>query len=228
MGANPHTALLMLENTHNRCSGGVLSLSETVALADVAHERGVPVHIDGARIFNAATALGVAVSALASPADSVTFCFSKGLGAPVGSILCGSAEFVKEARRLRRVIGGAMRQAGILAAAAIYSLERMVERLADDHANARLFADGLAASHRVRLDPAQVQTNIIVFGLAPHAPDATTVVAQARSRGVLLMAFGVRTIRAVTHLDVTREQCERAAGILLEIVDGAAGNTGRA
>jgi threonine aldolase len=120
------------------------------------------------------------------------------------------------------MLGGAMRQTGILAAAGLYALEHNRERLAEDHANARLIGDVLARSRRVRLDPARVQTNIIVFGLAPDAPAAATVVAQARERGVLLMAFGICTIRAVTHLDVTREQCERAAGILFEIIDGAA------
>jgi threonine aldolase len=147
---------------------------------------------------------------------------SKGLGAPGGSLLAGARALIARAGRYRRMFGGAMRQVGIFAAAGLYALDRHMQRLAEDHANARLIAERLAGSPRIRLDLATAQTNILVFELAPEAPDAATVVARAGERGVLLFAFGPRTVRAVTHLDVTREQCVRAAEILLQVIDANA------
>jgi threonine aldolase len=204
----PPATLVCLENTHNRCGGGVLTAAETAAVADVAHSHGARVHLDGARIFNAAVALGVPAAELAAPADSVSFCFSKGLSAPVGSILNGGADFIDRARQMRRMVGGAMRQVGVIAAAGIVALETMVERLAQDHENARLLAEGLASLPGVRLDPASVRTNIVAFELEGwEPPDFLAVLKEA---GVLAVPFGPHRIRMVTHNDVSREDVEKA------------------
>jgi threonine aldolase len=157
---------------------------------------------------------------LAAPFSLVAVALSKGLGAPGGSLLAGTRDRIERAVRYRRMFGGAMRQIGIFAAAGLYALDHNLERLADDHANARLIGERLTQSARILLDLNTVQTNILVFGLAVGAPDAPTVVAKAREQGVLVMAFGPRTIRAVTHLDLTRAQCERAASVLLAIAEG--------
>jgi threonine aldolase len=176
--------------------------------------------LDGARLWNAAVASKRTPAELAAPFDLAAVALSKGLGAPGGSLLAGSRELIERAVRYRRMSGGAMRQVGILAAAGLHALDRHMERLAEDHANARLVAERLAASERVAIDLETAQTNILVFTLADGAPDAATLVARARERGVLLFAFGPRTLRAVTHLDVTREQCQRAAEILVELAEG--------
>jgi threonine aldolase len=218
----PPTTLVEVENTHNRAGGVIFPQEQAVRICSAARERSIATFLDGARLWNAAIATATPPAQLAAPFDLVAVALSKGLGAPGGSLLAGRRDLIDRAVRQRRMLGGAMRQTGILAAAGLYAIEHNRGRLAGDHANARLIADVLAAGRRVRLDPARVQTNIIVFGLAPDSPDAAAVVARARDRGVLLMAFGVRTIRAVTHLDLTREQCDRAAAILLEIIDGAA------
>jgi threonine aldolase len=204
----PPATLVCLENTHNRCGGGVLTAAETAAVADVAHSHGARVHLDGARIFNAAVALGVPAAELAAPADSVSFCFSKGLSAPVGSILNGGADFIDRARQMRRMVGGAMRQVGVIAAAGIVALETMVERLAQDHENARLLAEGLASLPGVRLDPASVRTNIVAFELEGWEPP--DFLAALKEAGVLAVPFGPHRIRMVTHNDVSREDVEKA------------------
>ncbi|MPZ22677.1 MAG: low-specificity L-threonine aldolase [Dehalococcoidia bacterium] len=204
----PQTALVCLENTHNRCGGAVLTPEETRAVADVAHARGVRVHIDGARILNAAVALGVPASDLAREADSVGFCLSKGLAAPVGSVLCGSAEFIARARKNRKILGGGMRQAGIIAAAGVVALESMVERLTDDHANARWLADGLAGLPGVVLRPGSVQTNIIIFAI--EGQDAPTLAARLRESGLLATTLDARRIRMVTHYGIERADVEEA------------------
>jgi threonine aldolase len=170
-------------------------------------------------LWNAAIASGCSVAELAAPFDIVSVAFSKGLGAPAGSMLAASREIITACLRYRRMFGGAMRQVGILAAAAVYALEHHVDRLADDHVNARDIAERLAGSRHVVLDASRVRTNIVVFGLAAGAPDATTVVARAQENGVLVVAFGPRTVRAVTHLDVSREECRRAAGILVDVIE---------
>jgi len=206
--AGPPATLLCLENTHNRCGGAVLTAAGTAALAGVARSHGARVHLDGARIFNAAVALGVPAAELAAPADSVTFCFSKGLSAPVGSILNGSADFIGRARQVRRMVGGAMRQVGVIAAAGIVSLETMVGRLAQDHENARLLAEGLATLPGIRLDPASVQTNIVAFELEGWEPP--DFLAALKEAGVLAVPFGPHRIRMVTHNDVSREDIEKA------------------
>ena len=215
----PPTTLLEIENTHNRAGGIVFPQDEVVRICAAARERSVATFLDGARLWNAAVAARRSLASLAAPFDLVAVALSKGLGAPGGSLLAGARELIERAVRYRRMSGGAMRQVGIFAAAGLYALDKHMERLAEDHANARLIAERLAASKRIVIDLAAAQTNILVFALAADAPDAATVVARARERGVLLFAFGPRTLRVVTHLDVTRAQCERAAEILVEVAE---------
>jgi threonine aldolase len=210
----PPTTLLEIENTHNRSGGVVFPQQEVTRVCALARARGLATFLDGARLWNASIASGLTEAELSAPFDLVAVAFSKGLGAPGGSLLAGSRELVAAATRHRRMLGGAMRQAGIFAAAALHGVEHHRERLAQDHRNARLLAEALAASPQVVLDLATVQTNIVVLHLAQGAPDAATLVAQARERGVLLNAFGPRTVRAVTHLDVSTEQVGRAAQTL--------------
>ena len=185
-----------------------------------ARKLGIAGYLDGARLWNVAAATGSSLSELAAPFDLVGVSLSKGLGAPGGSLLAGSRDVVSRAIRHRRMMGGAMRQVGIFAAAGIFALDNNMTRLVEDHANAHLIADRLAKCRRIAIDLATVQTNILVFGLAPDAPDAMVLVANARARGVLINAFGPRTVRAVTHLDVSRDQCMRAANVLVEIASG--------
>ena len=203
----PATSLLCLENTHNRCSGAAISLEDTEALADVAHRHGMRVHIDGARIFNAAIALGTTVAALSGPADSIGFCLSKGLGAPVGSVLCGSSEFIARARKMRKMVGGGMRQAGIIAAAGIYALEHMIDRLADDHANAKVLAAGLVRLPMVTLDPETIDTNIIIFGVRGDWLGFARAMKQA---GVLTTVTSPGRLRMVTHYGIERADIDGA------------------
>ncbi len=197
----PATTLLCLENTHNRCSGAVIRPEEIEALADVAHRHGVRVHIDGARIFNAAIALDTSVAMLAAPADSIGFCLSKGLGAPVGSVLCGSAEFIARARKMRKMVGGGMRQGGIIAAAGVYALEHMVDRLADDHANAKVLARGLAELPMVDLDPERIETNIVIFDVRG---DWMGFARSMKEAGVLSTVIAPGRLRMVTHYGIER------------------------
>jgi threonine aldolase len=215
----PPTALVEIENTHNRSGGIVFPQAQAEAICRVARERSIASYLDGARLWNAAVAKRASLASLAAPFDLVGVSLSKGLGAPGGSLLAGSRELIERAVRYRRMLGGAMRQTGIYAASGLYAIERHFERLAEDHANARRFAGRLAQSPRIELDLATVQTNIIVFRLKDGAPDAAAVVAQARERGVLVFAFGPRLIRAVTHLDVTRAQCEHAAEVLAGLAE---------
>ncbi|MCS6918361.1 MAG: low-specificity L-threonine aldolase [Fimbriimonadales bacterium] len=218
----PKTRVISLESTHNRCSGAVLPISYIQQVAALAGERGVYMHLDGARIFNAAIALGVDASEIAQPFEVVNFCFSKGLCAPVGSIVCGSAAFIQEARRTRRMLGGGMRQAGVLAAAALVALGEMVERLAEDHENARLLAEGLANIHGVRIDPARVQTNIVIFELDPATGWTSATFQKAlQERGVLLSLSGAR-LRAVTHYGVSRADVQQALSVIQQALSQAA------
>jgi threonine aldolase len=214
--------MVVIENSHNRAGGTIFPQADAEAICAAARERGVASFLDGARLLNVAVATGRPPSELAAPFDLVSLSLSKGLGGPGGSVLAGSAELVGRARRFRRMLGGAMRQVGFLAAAGSYALAHNVERLAEDHANARRLAEVLAASPAIRLDPAMVATNIIVFALAdaPGVPDAAAFVAACRERGVLLNAFGPRVVRAVTHLDVSAEQVDRAGPIMVEIAGG--------
>ena len=217
----PPATLVSVENTHNRAGGVVIAVEEGSAIAAAAKSHGMTTFLDGARLWNAAVALSVAPAVLARPFDVVAVSFSKGLGAPGGSMLAGSRAFVDAALRFRRMAGGAMRQVGIFAAAADHALDHHLARLADDHTNARLLADRLATSSAIELDPTAVQTNIVVFRMADGAPDAASVVAAAREAGVLVVAFDARTIRAVTHLDVTRDQVIEAAERLVAAVASA-------
>lgn len=214
----PPTTLIEIENTHNRAGGVIFPQTEVERICSLAAERNIATYLDGARLWNAAVAIGRTPNELAMPFDLVSVALSKGLGAPGGSLLVGSRELIARCIRHRRMLGGAMRQVGIFAAAGLFALDQHLDRLAVDHRNARLIAERLATSQLFIIDPATVQTNILVFNLAGDAPDAATVVTRARDHGVLIFAFGPRTIRAVTHLDVSGDQCVHAADVLLEIV----------
>ena len=204
------TGLVCVENTHNYGGGSIYAREVLAAIRDAADERGVPVHMDGARIFNAAVAQGVPAAEIARYADSVMFCFSKGLSAPVGSVLCGTREFVERARRVRRVVGGGMRQAGILAAAALVSLERMVERLAEDHAAARRLAEGLADIPGLEVGPGAVETNIVMCRHAGGAQACAALVYGLKERGVLVSQLTPDTVRLVTHRHVGPAEVDAA------------------
>ncbi len=212
----PVTGLVCLENTHNRHGGTCCTPEEIEAVAAAAHGAGVPVHLDGARIFNAAVALKRPAVDFARPVDSMTFCLSKGLGAPVGSLVCGSRDFVTRARRVRKMLGGGMRQVGILAAAGLVALESMVDRLAEDHANARQLAEGLVRLPGIRLDLGKVQTNIVIFHV-DRPGGAGELVTGALARKVKIHQIGPASIRCVTHKDVDGEDAERALEAFREI-----------
>jgi threonine aldolase len=215
----PPTALVLIENTHNRGGGVVFPQGEAVAICREAERHGIASYLDGARLWNAAATTRKSVAELAAPFDLTAVALSKGLGAPAGSLLAGSELLISNCRRHRRMLGGAMRQAGILGAAGLYALDHNLERLHVDHANASQLAATLAKSPALRLDLDTVQTNIVVFELADAAADAVGFVAAARAEGVWVVAFGARTIRAVTHLDVSEAQCARAARVLVDIAE---------
>jgi threonine aldolase len=219
---NAPTTVICLENSHNMWGGSVYPLDTLDEICSEAHARGLKVHIDGARIFNASVAVGVPVSRIARHADSVMFCLSKGLGAPVGSMVVGTAEAITEARLYRKRLGGGMRQAGVLAAAGLIALEESPARLHRDHENARFLAQRLSQLPGIRINPASVETNIVIFdisgtGVAP--PDFSN---ELKSRGVLANGVGATSIRMVTHRDVARHQCERALEILAEVTSQVA------
>jgi threonine aldolase len=220
------TALLCIENTHNRCGGTVLSVEQVEALAHLAHAHGVAIHMDGARVFNAAIALGVPVSNLVQSVDSVMFCLSKGLSAPVGSMLVGSKEFIRRAHRTRKLLGGGMRQAGVLAAAGIVALEQMVERLVEDHEHCKQLAHGLADYPQIDIDVDRVVTNILIFTLRNEQQekftDAETMqfLDKAREHGVLMGSMGGGKIRAVTHYGIEAHHITEAlVGIRRALID---------
>jgi threonine aldolase len=218
---SPRTTLLCLENTHNRCGGAVLTPDYTTSVSNIAHQQNLHVHLDGARIFNAAVALGIPARELASPVDSITFCLSKGLGAPVGSIICSSREFIDRARKWRLMLGGGMRQAGIIAAAGIVALEKMIDRLANDHANAKRLAQGLAQIPGVTIQPEKVKTNILFFGL-PEDLSASELIREVASKGVRLGYRGVgRRVRVVTHWMITSSDIDYALETLRRAIDNA-------
>jgi len=204
------TGLITIENTHNMAGGRVYPQHLVEEICRGARERGVPVHIDGARIFNAAEFLGKPVHELAAPADSVMFCLSKGLGAPVGSMLVGSKEFIREARLVRKALGGGMRQAGVLAAAGLAALEKSPARLGEDHANARFLAEALAGTPGVAIDPSKVETNILVFDISGTGLSTAESSARLKEEGVLANGIDARRMRMVTHCDVSRADCEQA------------------
>lgn len=208
------TGLIVLENTHNLKGGTIYPQEEAQRILEFAHERGIPVHLDGARVFNAAVALGVPVKELTQGFDSVMFCFSKGLGAPVGSMLVGSRAFIEEARVVRKRLGGGMRQVGILAAACLYALEHHVERLHEDHEHARMLAQALRELPGVEV--VEPETNIVIFSLSTTTAEEFT--ARLRERGVLAIPVGGRTVRMVTHRDVSRGDVERAIEAIREVL----------
>lgn len=214
----PRTGCVSIENTHNRCGGAAISAPEIEAVADVAHQASIPVHVDGARIFNAAIALNVPVRTLVASADSVTFCLSKGLGAPVGSMLCGPASYIQRAKRWRKLLGGGMRQVGVLAAAGLIALNEQVDRLAEDHANARRLADGLASLPGISIDPRSVETNMVFFEMAPEVLSVDEFISRLADRGVLVASVGATTIRAVTSLEVTAADIDRALEAVRDVV----------
>lgn len=219
-GMHARTALICIENSHNNCGGTVITAAQTNAIGAFAHGRGLRVHLDGARIFNAAAALGVDAKALTEGVDTVQFCFSKGLAAPVGSIICGDAETIAKARRVRKLLGGAMRQAGVIAAAALVALEDMRDRLVEDHRNAKALANGLAQLPGIRIDAAKVVTNIISFEIDPAWMDAGAFQKSCAERGLRISRYlgNSPRLRAVTHNDVTPGDVdaalEIAAGVL--------------
>lgn len=214
----PRSRLIILENTHNRCSGTPLTPTYTASVEGVARKHGLKLHIDGARIFNAAVALGVDVARLVAPADSVTFCLSKGLAAPVGSVVCGDVSFIARARRVRKSVGGGMRQAGIIAAAGIVALTGMVDRLAEDHANARVLALGLAEIPGLQIDPDAVATNIVYFRVVKKGLDAPTLVARLGDQGVRVLPTAPDQMRAVLNYHVTANDVQRALAVISRVV----------
>jgi threonine aldolase len=216
------TRIVCLENTHNRGGGKVYPLEKVQAISEWTHRHGLILHLDGARLWNAVVATGVPAKTWAGLCDSVSVCFSKGLGAPVGSALAGSRDFVTKARRVRKLFGGGMRQAGVLAAAALYAVEHHVDRLADDHRNARVFAQAVADTPGLRLTPPEVDSNIVIFQVDPDLGTAQEVADVLKARGVLVIATAPQIIRAVTHLDVSAAQAERAAELVREVVPGLA------
>ncbi len=216
---HPRTRLVCLENTHNRCGGVVLTPEYTDRVGELAHRHGLAVHLDGARVFDAAVALGVDVRHLTRSVDSVQFCLSKGLSAPVGSLLCATREFIAEAQRWRKMLGGGMRQAGVIAAAGIEALDDMVDRLADDHANAHRLAEGLADMPGFAVDLASVQTNIVIWDLTTDRVSPQEVVERLGAEGVKILAIGGRQFRAVTHYGIETDDVEQAVDVARQVME---------
>src|SRR5450755_4320526 len=216
---NARTGLVSIENTHNFAGGSVMPLDVFSEICDQAHALGLPVHLDGARIFNAAVFLGIPVSQLSAKADTVMFCLSKGLGAPVGSMLVGSAELIDRARIYRKALGGGMRQAGILAAAGLIALEQGPQKLAEDHAKAKFLAEGLTRIGGIRIASAMVQTNILMCEISGTGMTSYELAQKLAARNVLASGFGPQFIRFVTHLDISRQQCAQA----IEVVSSSLG-----
>lgn len=216
------TGVVCLENTHNRCGGTVLHPDQMCAVTTVAHERGVPVHLDGARIFNAAAALGLHASDVARDVDSVQFCFSKGLAAPVGSMVVGSKEFINGVRANRKLVGGAMRQAGVIAAAALVGLTEMVDRLPEDHRRARRLAEGLAEIPGVAIELDTVQSNIVILKPDPARVSSAEFIAGMAEGGIKVSNYGLRGLRLVTHYQITDEDIEKTLVTAAAVLEGAA------
>jgi threonine aldolase len=204
----PRTRLIVLENTHNLCGGFPLDTDYMQAVSEIARRHGLKIHVDGARFFNAAVALNVTVDELAAQADSVSFCLSKGLAAPVGSLVCGDREFISNARRARKVVGGGMRQAGVLAAAGVIALNEMVDRLADDHVNARKLAEGLAQIPGLSIDPSGIRSNIVYFAVKPDHMAPEELTKRLDDEGVRMLPVGTGRIRAVTHYHITADDID--------------------
>ena len=204
----PRTSLVCLENTQNACSGGVLSRQHMKAVCDVAHQHGIPVHLDGARIFNASVYLGIPTAELVQDIDDLCFCLSKGLSAPVGSLFCSTEEFVKEARRARQMLGGAMRQSGIIGAAGIVALNTMVDRLAEDHENAQRLSVGLSQIPGLSLNPENIQTNIVIFSVDSRIATSQQYLQKLAEKGIKVLSTIPGTIRMVTHRHITSQDID--------------------
>lgn len=218
----PRSRMVIIENTNNRGGGSVWPVESVAAIRTVADRHGLHVHLDGARLMNACVARGLKPTDYTRHVDSVSLCFSKGLGAPVGSVVAGRRDFVTRAHRFRKMFGGGMRQVGILAAAALYALDHHVERLAEDHRNAKRLAEAIAELPGVHIDRATVETNIVLFDIDPRLGTAAEFVARLREGGVWMLALGPQRVRAVTHLDVSAEQIEQAIGVMHEVCRAAA------
>jgi threonine aldolase len=214
----PQTRLIVLENTHNRCNGSPLSIDYMRQVGELAHDKGIKLHVDGARLFNAACALDVNARDLVTPADSVTICLSKGLAAPAGSVVCGNSDFIVKARRVRKVLGGGMRQVGVLAAAGIVALTEMVNRLIEDHENAKKLALALAEVPGLKIDPDTVLTNIVFFEITKEHLTAETLVKRLDQNGVKVLPTGERKIRAVTHYHIRPSDIETVIGVFKTVV----------
>ena len=214
----PRTQLIVLENTHNRCYGTPLDVGYTHFVAELARRYGLKLHVDGARLFNAAVSLGIDVKHLVSEADSVSICLSKGLAAPVGSVVGGTKDFISKARRNRKVVGGGMRQAGILAAAGIVALTEMVDRLADDHENARKLAEGLANIEGLSIEPERVSTNIVYVDAIKKDVTAQALADRFNSRGIRMLSTGPKQLRAVTHYQVTSGDIAYALAVISKVM----------
>jgi threonine aldolase len=212
------TRLVCLENTHNRGGGRVYPLEKIQAISSWVHENGLLLHLDGARLWNAIVATGISAAEWAAPFDSVSVCFSKGLGAPIGSALAGTREFIARGRRIRKLLGGGMRQVGVIASAALYAMDHHVKRLAEDHCNARVIAQAITDTPGLRLDPPEVETNLIWVEVDPEAATARAVADALKQNGILVHVGGPHTFRACTHLDVSSAQAERAAEVISKAV----------
>jgi len=217
--ARAQTGLIEIENTHNMAGGTVTPLETMEEVCNAAHDRGIAVHLDGARVFNAAVALGLPVADVTRKFDSVMFCLSKGLGAPVGSMLVGSRSFIDQARSVRKALGGGMRQAGILAAAGLIALEEMPKRLPEDHANARFLADCLARIPKLQISPEKVKTNIVIFDVSGTGMTSEEVLLRLRNQNVMGSSVNQSIVRLLTHMDVTRTDCEQAAEIIRKVCE---------
>lgn len=215
------TGVVCLENTHNRCGGTVLHPDQMRTITDVAHDRGVPVHLDGARVFNAAAALGMPAAEVVRDIDSVQFCFSKGLAAPVGSMVVGTADFIAGVRANRKLVGGAMRQAGVIAAAALIGLTEMVDRLSEDHRRARRLAEGLAEIEGLAIDLDTVQSNIVILRPDPTRVSGAEFIAGMGEGGVKVSNYGLRGLRLVTHYQITDEDVEKTLQAAAAVMEGA-------
>ena len=218
---HPRTRLICLENTHNRCGGRALTPEYTDAVGGLAQRHGIRVYLDGARVFNAAVALEVDVRELTRGVDAVGFCLSKGLSAPVGSVLCGDAPFISEARRWRKAVGGAMRQCGIIAAAGIVALEEMIDRLTEDHANARRLAEGIASVPGIGIDPQTTQTDIVIFDVTSERVSAEQLAQSLCQRDIQVLAIGPAQIRAVTHYGIQAADIETTIEAIGEVMEQA-------
>ena len=211
------TGLIELENTHNMAGGTITPVDVMEEICEAAHDRGIPVHLDGARIFNASVALGRSVAEITRRFDSVMFCLSKGLAAPIGSMLVGSRRFIDESRSIRKALGGGMRQAGIIAAAGMIALEEMPKRLHVDHANAKFLAEAISGIPVIRVSPEKVKTNIVVFDVSPMGIDSDEMLQRLRRRNVIAGTASPSIVRLLTHKDVSRDDCARAAEIVAEV-----------